>query len=150
MAQTTDAISFANVQLEISDDDFSSNIWDASGFIAAVTISAGGRQIGEEYTADGDVAILTAGKREPLDVTARIVYTEGATDPVERLRAAFEAGSAFYFRWSPKGGGTGDFEYTCQGILSTPVYPQGEVGPGDPVVVESTLRTPKVTKAVHT
>ena len=147
MAQTTDAISFKNVKVEVSTDG---TTWtDISGFANSVEIGGGDRQTGEVYTFDGDTAIITTGKREPLEITVKAVYTEGANDPFEVVRAAYEGGTSLYVRWSPKGGTTGDFQFESDaGYVTNAIYPQGEAGSGDPVVVEFTVKTPKVTKGV--
>jgi len=148
MTQITGSLSFANVKLEVSNDGFSADTKDISGALAAVTVSGGDRQLAEEYTADGDTAIITAGKRDPVEVTCRIVYTEGATDAFEHVRTEFEPGDAYYVRWSPKGGAGGDFRFTSDaGKIRSMGYPQGEVSGGAPMMFEFTVRTPKLTKA---
>lgn len=146
MAQTQNAITFANCKVEISTDG---STWtDISGFATSVSLSGGDRQTGTAFTFDGDTAIVKGGKREPLEVEVNIVYTEGVSDPFETVRAAYEAGSALYVRWSPKGGASGDFLFTSDaGIVTNPIYPTGEAGSGDPAAVSFTLLTPKVTKS---
>jgi len=147
MAQTEGGISFVDCKVETSPDD---SVWtDISGFNASVALGGGSRQTGEAYTFDGDTAIIKGGKREPLEITVRVVYTEGASDPFEVVRALYEAGSDFYVRWSPKGGDSSEFLFTSDaGIITNPPYPSGEAGSGDPVMIEFTLKTPKVTKSV--
>ncbi len=121
---------------------------DISGFANSIEVSGGERQIGEAYTFDGDTALLTSGKREPVEVTVRVVYTEGTSEPFEVVRAAYEDGSSVYVRWSPKGGSAGNFQFTtAAGLVSSLTYPAGEVG-GDPVMVEFTVKTPGISKSV--
>jgi len=151
MTQTTNALSFVDCKVEYSNDNFSADINDISGFASAIEVSGGSRQVGEVYTADGDVAIVTHGKREPLDVASRIVYTEDGASVYEALRVIYEAGSAFYLRFSPQGGQTGEFIYTSDKTkISAWAYPSGEFGSGDPLVIEFGIRTPKLTKSVAT
>lgn len=147
MTQTTDALSFRNGKLELSTNG---STWtNISGFSNAVTISGGERAIGALFTHDGDTPILTAGKRGQLEITVKAAYTEGGSDPTETVRAAYEAASALYVRWSPGGGGTGDFQYaSAVGIVKNPTYPQGSVDNGDPITVDFVLVVASVTKSV--
>lgn len=147
MAQTTSAISFKNCKVEISTNGTS---WtDISGVATGVEVGGGDRQTGEAYTYDGDTAIITTGKREPLEITVKTVYTEGTSEAYETVRAAYEAGTSLYIRWSPRGGSAGNFQFaTDAGVVTGAVYPVGEAGSGDPVVVGFTVKTPKVTKSV--
>lgn len=147
MAQTTGGLSFKEVEVGISTNGSS---WtDTSGFAASVEIGGGDRQTGEVYTFDGDTAIITSGKREPLEVTIKVVYTEGGSDPFEVVRAAYEAGSSLYVRWSPKGGETGEFMFTSSaGVVTNAPYPTGEAGSGDPTMIEFTVKVASITKSV--
>lgn len=146
MAQTTGAISFKANKVEISTNG---TVWtDISGFANAVSVDGGERATEENPTFDGDTPILTAGKRGMLEVKVKIVYTEGVSDPQEVVRAAYEAASALYVRWSPKGGASGNFMYTSDsGIVTSHPYPGGEAGDAAAVATEFTLATPKVTKS---
>jgi len=149
MAQTTGGISFKDCKVETSPDN---SVWtDISGFASAVTVAGGERATGVKYTFDGDTAILRSAKRGPLTVTVNIAYTEGGSDPVEVIRAIYEAGSDFYVRWSPKGGDSTEFLYTSDaGIVKQPLYPSGEGESGVAVMVDFVLETPKVTKSAVT
>ena len=146
MAQTTGAISFGDCKVETSPDN--SDWTDISGFSSTVTLDGGERATGIKFTFDGDTAILRAGKRGTLTVTINLAYTEGASDPVEVVRAIYEAGSDFYVRWSPKGGDEAEFLYTSDaGIVKNPLYPGGDAESPDPVMIPLVLETPKVTKS---
>jgi len=146
MAQTANAISLKDCKVEVSTNG---STWtDISGFATSVEVGGGDRQTAEAYTFDGDTAIVASGKREPVEVTVKVVYTEGTSEPFETVCAAYEAGSDFYVRWSPKGGQAGEFLFTSgKGIIKSLTYPQGEAGSGDPVLVEFTLVTPSITKS---
>lgn len=147
MTQTTGGISFRNNKIELSTDGI--NFTDASGFGNSIEPGGGERGIGKEFTWDGDTPIITAGKRDALELKVKVVYTEGASDPVEVVRAAYEAGSSLYVRWSPKGGTAGQFRYlTSAGLVKNPVYPGGEAKSSDPVLVEFSLTCATVTKSV--
>jgi hypothetical protein len=147
MAQTQDAMSFRDVKIEISTNG---SVWDdASGFANMISISGGDRLTAETFTADGEYPIVTTSKRSSMDVTMRCVYTEGGSDPYETLRQAYENGTDLYIRWSPKGGASGDFQYTTPaGIVMSPMYPTGDAGAPDAIVIEVTIKISAVTKSV--
>lgn len=146
MAQTTAAISFADCKVEGSPDG--SNWTDFSGFASSVAIDGGERTTGIKYTFDGDICILRSAKRGPLTMTVSVAYTEGAAGPTEVIRAIYEAGSAYYLRFSPKGGDQAEFLYTsAAGVVKNPLYPGGEAESGDPVMVDIILETPSITKS---
>lgn len=147
MAQTTGAISFKANKLEVSTDNTNWN--DISGFSNEIEPDGGDRESGEGYTYDGDTAILTLGKRGPFNLKVKVVYTEGASDPQEVVRAAYESGSPLYLRWSPKGGLSGNFRYTTDAgfVISAP-YPGGSAKSADPVMTQFTLKCAKVSKTV--
>lgn len=145
--QTTGALSARNATIEISNDGAT---WsDISGFANSVEPSGGNRQTGEAYTLDGDTAIITSGKREPLEIQVNIVYTEGTTDPFETVRAAYEAGTNLYVRWAPKGGQSGEFRFTADaGPLAEFQYPVTTASEAAPIMAGFKVKTAKVTKAV--
>lgn len=147
MAQTTDALSFRDCKIEISTNGTAWN--DASGFSNTVTIAGGDRLTAESFTADGEYPIVTTSKRTSMDVTMRCLYTEGGSDPYETLRQAYENGTDLYLRWSPKGGTTGDFQFTTPaGIVMSPMYPTGDAGVPDAIAIEVTIKIPYVTKGL--
>jgi len=152
MTQTTGAKSFCAAIVEYNT---SGTTWTVmQGFLAAVAVSGGDRNTGEAYTTDGDTPIVRAGKRTPLEVTVRYVYTEGATDPFEILRTQYETdcGGQANIRWSV-GGTSTDFLFTVEttDLASHLVafgYPQGEAEAGEPIVNEFMVRTQKIIKGV--
>jgi len=149
MTQITGGFSTADAKIEISANGSS---WtDISGSTASVGEAEQARKTGSKYTHSGDTAIVTAGKREPFEIPVAIVYTEGTGDPFEVLRAAFEAagGTAYYFRWSPKGGAGGEFQYaTPAAIISGFTYPGTDAESGEPSMCGFKILTPYVTKSV--
>jgi len=122
---------------------------DISAAANSVSVDGGERMAEALYTFGVDVATITTGPREPLEVTVRLVYTEGSSDAFETVRAAYEDGELLYVRWSPRGGNTGDFRYTSgAGVIKSLNYPGGEAGSAEVVMCEFVLRTPQVTKSV--
>ena len=145
MAQTTNAYTMKDAKVEVSSNG--TTYTDISGFANEVTVSGGERMSGEVYTVDGDTALVGIGKRQPVDIAVSVVYTEGTGDPFETLRAAYEAGSTYYVRWSPRGGQTGEFQFTASGPVTAFEYPDGEAGSGDPITVSFTVRAAGITKS---
>lgn len=142
-------MSFKNCKVERSTNG--TNWDDIRAYANSVQVSGGERQIGKFFNFSLDVPELVAGKRESLQVTTRCLFTEGAGDTPEVARAAYEAATPYYTRWSPAGGASGDFLYTTDpGIVINPVYPQGEASSPDPITLEVVIETAKITKSVIT
>jgi hypothetical protein len=125
---------------------------DISGTANSVSVSGGDRKSGEAYTADGDTALIVSGKREPLDVTVKVLYTEAAGTPnaFEDIAAEYEDGTGVCVRWSPTAYDTaGQKRYTTAstagtaavGVITSWNYPSVDFASGDPIMVEFTVRT---------
>jgi len=145
MAQTSDGISMIDCKLEYSVNG--SDWTDVSGYAASVDPGSHTRKTGLAYTFDGDTAIIRSGKREPIDLNMRVVYTEGSADPFRDLLAYHEAGSQVYFRYSPKGGDSGEEQFTSDaGYMTDFPWPGGEAESGDVVMLEWKFQCPKLTR----
>lgn len=147
MPQITGAVSSSSYKVEISTNG---STWtDISGAANTVSTSGWEKMTGETYTFDGDNAIVTVGKSQPGEIAVALVYTEGASDAFEVVRAVFEAGSSLYVRYAPKGGQTGEFVFTTgAGVVSSFTYPAGDAASGDPIMTGFTWRGPRPTKSV--
>ena len=149
MTQTTGGISFVDALVEYSTDGVA--FTDVSGFLNTVEVSGGERSAGEVYTADGDIAILTFGKRGPVDIAYNCVFTEVATEPFERFRGYHQTanGSQVVFRWSPQGGaGTGKISLTGTGKITDAPWLGGDSASPDPLTFAVGLRTADILKGV--
>lgn len=148
MAQTTGGTSLRNLKVEYS---LNGSSWtDMSGFSNEIDPGEGERKTDEETTFDGDVPIVTAGKRAAVQVKCNFIYTEGGSDVAEVVRAAFEAASPFYLRYSPKGQSTGTFLWTTTaGIVKNFKYPGGSSNDAKPVLLGFTLHAPSIVKSVN-
>ena len=149
MAQTTLGLSSTNGTVEYSLD--AAAFVDISGTANSVTVSGGTRVSGEAYTADGDAAFITAGKREPIEVTVSGIYTEttGTPEFFEALAAVYESGAGCAVRWSPTAyDTTNQKRYTTAstagtaavGVITAWNYPSLDFSSGDPVLVEFTVK----------
>jgi len=147
MTQITGGFAASDAKVEISANGSSWN--DISGAAASVAPGEQTRKSGEVYTQSGDTGIITGGKREPLEIEVKVVYTEGTGDYFETIRAAFEAKTPYYFRWSPKGGVNPDFQFaTPVAFFSGLTYPDTDASSGDPAMYGFKIKTPYVTKSV--
>jgi hypothetical protein len=146
MPQTTSGMSAANMKVEYSLNG--SSYTDIGGFASAVEPDGGDRKVGEGYTFVGDTPLLVKGKRESMSLKVKAVYTEGAGDIQEIVRAAYEGASDFWLRWSPQGGTTGQFQYTAKGIITSAPYPTGDAESEDPIFLEFEVKATSVTKSV--
>lgn len=148
MAQTTLQMSFANAKVEMK---IAAGAWtDISGEHTKIEVDGGETKSGEAFTNTGSTAILTSGKREKYTVKVNIVYTEGVSTPWKLLFDGWRAGSLIQFRWAPKGGTTGDYQYataTAGNVCKYVSLPVGEAGSADPVLCEAVLETPDITQA---
>ena len=148
MAQTTNQISMAAAKVEISINN--SDWTDISGHEQSVECSPQTRISGQVYTHDGDTALIAGGKREPMETTVNIVYTEEAADGFEVVRAEFDAddGDALYVRWSPAGGSGGDAQYaTGAGEIVAFQYPNADASSGDPIMTSFTGKHASLTRS---
>jgi len=140
------AYAFKDCKVEISTNG---SAWTAiTAYSASVAVDGGRRRVGVQHNFTDDYPAQTAGKRDPLKLEVHHTYSEGGSDPFEVIRAAYEAGSALYVRWSPRGGTAGQFLFTSDaGIVLTPPYPTGEAHTGAVLLTSFVLQTPKVTKS---
>lgn len=141
MAQTTGAASMRSAVIEYSID---SSTWTGiSGVANSVEPSGHARISGEAYTAEGDEAIVTVGKEEPLELTLNIVYSETTTEGYLLLKALKESATACKVRWAPKGSSTGNYRYTTYtGYFVDVPPPGGSVDDGGPILVSAMHRSP--------
>lgn len=107
MALASGAMSTVEADIEISANG---TTWTSlSDYLTVVEVPEQARMTGTAYTFGADVAVVTGGKREPMEVTVRGLYSEGSSDAYLTVRPYFVAagGTALYFRYSPRGvGGT--------------------------------------------
>ena len=150
MAQITGALSAVNAAVEYSANG---SAWtDYSGSGNKVSVGDGARMSGAKYTFDGDTAIVTYGKREPVEIEFSFVYTEGATDPYKVIRDLHEAdnGTEIYMRWTPKGLTVGNFTNAVGPVKITNFKdPEVDSESGDPLMWGFTVLASKITRSTY-
>lgn len=150
MAQTTGAVANACAKVEISTDNVS---WtDISGVAQSVTDTEQTRMSGEAYTFSGEGAIVKSGKKEPLELSFSIVYTETDAEGYEQVRAVFETATCspnFYVRWSPRGGNADDEQITSgAGVVTAFTYPMVDATQGGPIITGFTVKVGNLTTTI--
>lgn len=146
MAQTVNYYSMIDAKVEFG---VNGTVWtDGSGHMSNVTVEGGERNTAQKHTFSGDVPVITKGKRQALTITIDTVYTEVATDARKIAQTAYEAGSAFYVRWSPRGGVSTQLQFTSAlGIVKSALYPTGEPGAGEAIMVQVVVEVPSITES---
>jgi hypothetical protein len=142
-------MSMSNALIEIK---IAAGTWtDIGGVSTKIDVSGGDRKSGEAWTAVGDSPVLTKGKREKFTIKGSVVYTENVSDAWKLLHDAYRNGDDVQVRWTPRGAGTGHFQFsssTSGNVLKNVSLPSGDIGNGDPILSEFVLETPDVTDAV--
>ena len=154
MAQTTGGIPVSGFKVEVSTNG---SVWtDVSGQAAQVTVEGGDNKVGTQHTAYGAEAIVVSGnKTDPRTVTVRSVYTETTGEAFAVVWAQYAAADkVIYLRWSPQGGGAGDFQYTCAvggAAAAVPIVsctlPEQDAGAEDVALFEFSVMTPGLLKS---
>ena len=144
MAQTTGSVSGAAATVSIFVSSAYVDISGSSQSIDAVTASV---VTGDAYTFDGNFAITTVGKYEPVEVTVNILYTETAAEAFQSVRALFEARTATQLKWLPLGAASGADQYETKsvGYITSMDYPPIDASSAGPVMVSFTVRAPGIT-----
>lgn len=109
MAQTTGAVTGA--ASTISAKVNAGAYVDISGSTQSIDAPTSTRITGEAYTLEGDIALTTVGKREPVDVTVNVIYTEVAAEAFLTLQDAFVNNQTCQLKWLPKGSASGADQY---------------------------------------
>lgn len=149
MAQTIDPISTVDADIEVS---LLGTVWvNISGSANEVQLPEQKRMTGVSYTFDGDLAIVTQGKREPTEATINALYTEVSGETFETVRPWFQAGNKIFFRYSPKGiGASARSVFTASNdgatagavTISSFKYPDAVANTADPTAASFKLMVP--------
>lgn len=136
MAQTTTYTGGTNFYFAVSVDGSS---WtDCSGTATMVEVTESNRMTGTAYTGDGDKAVITYGKLEPVEVTVTLLYTKTSGEGYDRLRDAFEAtgGTRLDCRFAPEGNSSGNEQWTSGSSKVVSLgYPSPDAGDAAPKTV---------------
>ena len=149
MAQTTTAYTGAAATVSIY---VSSAYVDISGSSQSIDATTATVVTGEAYTFDGNYALTTIGKFEPVEVKVNILYTESATEAFQYVRALFEGRTATQVKWLPGGAASGSDQYETKtvGYVTALDYPPIDATSAGPVMVSFTVRAPGILYTANT
>lgn len=144
MAQTTTAVTGAAATVSI----YSGAAYvDISGQSQSVDIVSSTVTTGEAYTFDGNYAITTIGKYEPVEVKVNILYTETTNEGFQLARAIYEGRTATQLKWLPLGAASGADQYETKtvGYITKMDYPGPDASKAGPLMISFTVRCPGIT-----
>lgn len=149
MAQTTGAVTGAAATVSIY---VSAAYVDISGSSQSIDVTTATVVTGEAYTFDGNYALTTVGKYEPVEVKVNIIYTETAAEAFQSVRALFEARTATQLKWLPLGAASGADQYETKtvGYITAMDYPPIDASSAGPLMVSFTVRAPGITYTANT
>lgn len=155
MAQTDEGKTFVAAYVEVGSDSALGD--DISGVLSGVSVTGGGGNIAEGYTADGDTPIVKAGKKEARRVEVRFWYTENENEGFETINTQYETEDReLFLRYIPLGDEAGNNQFTsarngdyAAGVIEEFQYPEGEAQgneliPASVTVVVSELKKEEV------
>jgi hypothetical protein len=149
MPQTTGAVTGAAATVSIY---VSAAYVDISGSSQSIDVTTATVVTGEAYTFDGNFALTTVGKYEPVEVKVNILYTETAAEAFQSVRALFEARTATQLKWLPLGAASGADQYETKtvGYITAMDYPPIDASSAGPIMVSFTVRAPGITYTANT
>lgn len=149
MAQTTHQVARSCAAIWISDD--CATWYNAGGEVISLQDPQQSVMSGETYTLTGDTALISGGKREPIEITVNIVYTETDQETYERVRNIFETagcGKRLCVKYSPRGGNAGDELLVLDGILTEFGYPPVDAESAGPIMTYFKVKGPYWTTSI--
>jgi len=149
MAQTTGGMTGAAATVSIY---VASAYVDISGSSQSIDVTTATVVTGEAYTFDGNYALTTVGKYEPVEVKVNIIYTETAAEAFQSVRALFEARTATQLKWLPNGATSGADQYETKtvGYITALDYPPIDSTSAGPLMVSFTVRAPGILYTANT
>lgn len=145
MAQTTGAVTGAAGSISIKVN--AGAYVDISGSSQSVDAPTVTRITGEAYTLDTDYAITTVGKREPVEVTVNIVYTETAAEAWLTVQDAFVQNQTVQLKWLPKGSASGadQYETATDSRITSLNYAPIDASSAGPIMCQFVVRSSTIT-----
>jgi len=147
MSNCPDGISAVDVILEVSFDGVMFS--DISGQGNTIEPGDQTRMVGSNYAFGCDTAVITSGKREEIEVTVNVIYTELTGDAFDLLENAFANNDPVWLRWFPKGNKAGNFQFDiAKGILSSFQSPSIDASSADPLIATFTVTANEIIRSV--
>lgn len=151
MSQTTGGITKSSYKAEVSLDGSS---WtNISGQSTTVETDGGEQMYGETHTAEGNAPVVAPShKTAAVTATVSILYTETSGEAFDVVWGRYNStNKTIYFRYSPKGGSTGDKRYVASNnagsAVACPIItclpPDMDANSGDLALAEFQIVAPK-------
>jgi len=133
---TSNAITSADYKIEYSANGTTG--WaDWSSFITQITPTDGDVATVLLRTFSDDVPDILSGKTNTMKATLKAVYTEATAEPGDILYTAQTTKAAVYLRVSPRGGQTGEQQFTSSRmyVKSGAAFPPAATSEGSEVLM---------------
>lgn len=152
MPQTTNNEPTACARVEVSITSTCASWINVSGSMNSVQSTAQSRNVGDEYTFDGDGALSLPGKLQPFDATFRCVFNNVSNEAYRTAREQFQqpnCGSRICVRWVP-GGAVGDqgFQSGYDPLISLE-WPPIDAAAGGPVMCVFTVHITEIDPFIY-
>ena len=148
--QTQDASNFTDASFFVSINGAAEI--DICGEASSLNVSGGDRDTAEFFPACGDTPIILTGKRKSNKLAQKIAYTEGLSDTRAIAQQAYVSKkTVFQVRWVPRGAVSGNLQYVTDPVysfLTSPPFPDGDVGAAAPTELTLNISTSSVTPSV--
>jgi hypothetical protein len=134
-------------RIDISTNSDCSSWTNVSGSANSITGTEQTKMTGEEYTFDGNGALVEVGKYEPFDMVVRIVFTNQATEAYRLVREEFMSGACdgkMCIRYIPSGAVGGDGFQTNYAPITAFQWPEVNAGAAGPIMTQFTLRVSEI------
>ena len=143
MPKTTNATAQACAKVEIQ-PGCTGSWYDIGGEGTMATLPKEVVATGAAYVFNDDTAVITSGKKQPITATISGVFTNGATEAFNLVRAVWEASGCdklMCTRITPEGGSIGDLEIyigdaDTRALLTGFKPPDVDASSGDPALFE--------------
>lgn len=152
MPQTTNQVPMSCALIEVSTASNCSGWVDISGSSNSVTGLTQTKMVGEEYTFDGDFALVEVGKIEPFDLTVRIVFTNVPAEAFRTIREVFNTETCdgkVCIRWVPSGAVGGDGFQTNYAPITSFQWPEVNAGEAGPIMTQFVVRVSQIDPFVY-
>ena len=157
MALPSGTLSSCTLCVELSTDG---TTWtDFSDYVTVVEPPEMSRISGEAFVLGEDIAVVTGGKLNPVEVQIRSVYVDSTatSNPFSYVWAEFTAacGDAVHVKWSPAGCTTGNQSFstaTATGMpaeMITLTLPGGDGSDGSPILWGAVIKAPTIYRATR-
>ena len=129
MTQTEGQMTSKHTTLEVSTDN--ANWTDISCSSNSFDPSGGEHMFGSTHVFCGHNPLIGLGKKEVVEATVRIVYTEEESEAADLIDGFVTNQTPVWIRHRPKGAVAGAWEFVGKGYFLTPINPSTDATSAD-------------------